>query len=303
MRKLVLLAFLGVLIAGCAAKKQKVALPTAPLPPPLPQSDSLQLMAAAELRQSTAVLEQLVRSPENQVPDAVLSRTKCLVLTVAPGAHGIAICRDPTEPDRWNSPASVRFTGTNPSPTPPGSNWLLFVLADGALPALQSASSEFRPVLVSPGLLVRQTPAVTDADLKGDVLSYRFDAGALSGSPFRASSFLLDRSETERLYGREPHPVPLGNSPSSGPIHQFIYTVTSYFNTITPEGIIIHHTAIVPETRKVPRNAAEVDRYHESRGFGIFCLGREYHAAYHYMIFPDGRIQAGRPEHCAGAHA
>jgi len=302
MRNVVLLTLICVLLTGCAAKRKTVKLPPPPLPPPLPQTDASGIVAANELRTSAAVLEQLIRSPQNQVPDAVLNRTKCLVLILAPGVHAISTCRDAAEPDRWSTPAIVRFSG-NPTAQPAGTDWLLFVLADRAMQAFQSGSFDLHATQSSPGLLERQTPAITDADLKDDVVSYRWQGGALTGASFQALSLSLDRSETARLFGRDPQVLPVGDSQLPEVVRQFIYWVTSYFKTITPERIIIHHTAIVPATRRVPTNAMEVDHYHESRGFGILCMGREYHAAYHYMIFPDGRIQAGRPERCAGAHA
>jgi N-acetyl-anhydromuramyl-L-alanine amidase AmpD len=77
----------------------------------------------------------------------------------------------------------------------------------------------------------------------------------------------------------------------------------SLFNRIVPTGIVIHHTAVLPMATAPPANTGEVDRYHESRGFEIVCEGRVYHVAYHYLILPDGRVQAGRPERCEGAHA
>src|SRR5213076_2584757 len=77
----------------------------------------------------------------------------------------------------------------------------------------------------------------------------------------------------------------------------------SLFNRIVPTGIVIHHTAVLPRATAPPANTGEVDRYHESRGFEIVCEGRVYHVAYHYLILPDGLVQAGRPERCEGAHA
>src|SRR5438105_2841357 len=56
MRNVVLLTLIGVFLTGCAAKKPRARLPVAPLPPPLPQTDVVQIVAASELRTSTAVL-------------------------------------------------------------------------------------------------------------------------------------------------------------------------------------------------------------------------------------------------------
>lgn len=73
----------------------------------------------------------------------------------------------------------------------------------------------------------------------------------------------------------------------------------SFYNTITPAGIVIHHTAEVPG----PVDLKRLDDFHRERGFGAFYYGRRYHVAYHYVILPDGAVEAGRPERCRGAHA
>ncbi len=78
--------------------------------------------------------------------------------------------------------------------------------------------------------------------------------------------------------------------------------VVSYHNTISPRGIIIHHSAVPPRPGEV-QDARLLEGIHARRGYGIFYWGRIYHIGYHYVILPDGTIQAGRPEHCQGAHA
>src|SRR5205823_11545995 len=84
---------------------------------------------------------------------------------------------------------------------------------------------------------------------------------------------------------------------------QYLSSLTSFFNTIIPTGIVVHHTAIIPRNNALPRSEREVDKYHATRGFEITCFGHIYHAAYHYVILTNGRVQGGRPERCEGAHA
>lgn len=79
--------------------------------------------------------------------------------------------------------------------------------------------------------------------------------------------------------------------------------VSSLANTIRPNGIIIHHSAIPPRPDGRPIDAALIDEIHRERGFSSFYWGRFYHIGYHYLILPDGTVQQGRPEHCKGAHA
>jgi hypothetical protein len=78
--------------------------------------------------------------------------------------------------------------------------------------------------------------------------------------------------------------------------------VTSISSTITPSGIIIHHSA-VPLAPGHVLDIKALDEIHRKRGFGVFYWGRFYHVGYHYLILPDGTVQDGRPEHCRGSHA
>ncbi len=76
-------------------------------------------------------------------------------------------------------------------------------------------------------------------------------------------------------------------------------------NTIEPNGIVIHHSALSADDRvrfPGPTDAAVIDALHQTRGFRTFYWGKIYHIGYQYLILPDGTIQTGRPEHCRGQH-
>lgn len=77
----------------------------------------------------------------------------------------------------------------------------------------------------------------------------------------------------------------------------------SYRNTITPRGIIIHHSAVTFTRQGLPLDMEVLASAHRRRGYGAFYWGRVYHIGYHYVIFPDGSVVQGRPERCRGAHA
>jgi hypothetical protein len=78
--------------------------------------------------------------------------------------------------------------------------------------------------------------------------------------------------------------------------------VPSYLNSITPTGIVIHHSAVPLPLDGSPLDVRVIDEIHRKRGFSIFYWGQYYHVGYHYIILPDGTVQGGRPEHCQGAH-
>lgn len=82
-----------------------------------------------------------------------------------------------------------------------------------------------------------------------------------------------------------------------------IVVIVSYQNTITPSGIVFHHSAVPLPPDGSTLDVRLIDEIHRRRGFGIFYWGRFYHIGYHYLILPDGTVQSGRPEYCQGAHA
>jgi N-acetylmuramoyl-L-alanine amidase len=77
-------------------------------------------------------------------------------------------------------------------------------------------------------------------------------------------------------------------------------------NTIKPAGIVIHHSALTAaDLDEFPglTDVSVIDAMHKKRGYQVYYWGHLYHVGYHYVILPDGTVQAGRPENCIGAHA
>jgi hypothetical protein len=76
----------------------------------------------------------------------------------------------------------------------------------------------------------------------------------------------------------------------------------SYLNSITPAGIIIHHSAVAPRLDGTPVDANLINTIHKRRGYELFYWGKFYNIGYHYVILPDGTVQKGRPELLQGSH-
>ena len=81
-----------------------------------------------------------------------------------------------------------------------------------------------------------------------------------------------------------------------------VFCGVSFSNSITPAGIVIHHSAIPPQPDGKPIDANLMDYVHRMRGYRAFYWGRLYHLGFHYVIRPDGTIENVRPELCRGAH-
>jgi N-acetylmuramoyl-L-alanine amidase len=241
------------------------------------------------------VLDEISKKSRNAVPDAVLNGTKCIVVipsitggTVNVSAGGVATCRETA--DRWSAPAFVEFNGRGIQAQ--RTDLLVFVLSDSGVRALRSGELQIGGQKRAVAPLVSTSPVTTQIELTAELLTYEGAAGVLSSS--------------------EANGVIRGDADSSDPIHnviprktteKYLSSVISFFDTITPTGIVIHHTAVIPGENTVPRSERDIDKYHRERGFEILCFGRIYHVAYHYLIMPNGRVKGGRPERCEGAHA
>jgi N-acetylmuramoyl-L-alanine amidase len=240
------------------------------------------------------VLDEISKKSQNAVPDAVLNSTKCVVVIPSAGgtedvsAGGVASCREAL--DSWSAPAFVKFKGRS---IPPHHNDLLvFVLSATGVRALRSGELQIGGQKGSAAPLVSTTPVTTQIELDAELLTYESAAGVLSSS--EASGVIRGDAGTWD---------PIHNKIPQKTIGKYLSSIASFFNTITATGIVIHHTAVIPGERGAPRSEHDIDEYHRARGFEILCFGRVYHVAYHYLIMPNGSVQAGRPERCEGAHA
>lgn len=82
-----------------------------------------------------------------------------------------------------------------------------------------------------------------------------------------------------------------------------VISIISYTNTITPSGIVIHHSATMPNRILRPSDIQAISDNHQKKGFSMFYWGKIYHVGYHYVILPGGAIVQTRPENSIGAHA
>jgi N-acetylmuramoyl-L-alanine amidase len=248
---------------------------------------------SSSIREAAHVLDEISKKSQDGVPDGVLNSTKCIAVipsmtaeTPNVGAVGVATCRQ--APDSWSPPALVRFTGRG-NPTHPTA-LLVFVLSDKGARALRSGDLQIGGKKRAPAPLVSTSPITSQAELTADLLTYEAAAGALSSS--KANGVIRSNASD-----------PSRNALPEKKTDKYLQSVVSFFNRITPTGIVIHHTALIPGQKTVPRKERDIDEYHRERGFEILCSGHVYHVAYHYLIMPDGKVKAGRPERCEGAHA
>jgi hypothetical protein len=244
----------------------------------LPSADKKTFVAVAEL------LEALVKSEVDGIPDAILNRTRCVVVLPANRDQGVTSCLE--KPNQWTRPDAVMFRGERRR----DHDLLVLVLGKDEADRFRSRGelAVGKNLTTGPGPLARTKAIVSDADLRFAVLLYSHQGDALHPGSARG----------------DVHAVRIRSAGETSSIDRRLQVaLTSFFNVITPAGIIIHHTGKLPTSKEVPRDLTEVDAYHSQRGFDVMCFGHEYHVAYHYLILPDGKVQTGRPERCQGAHA
>jgi N-acetylmuramoyl-L-alanine amidase len=240
------------------------------------------------LQDATNAINEVSRG-QNAIPDAVLNATKCVVVVPAlhydasAAAPGVATCR---EKQRWSAPLNITFSGKTGQTQP--ADLLVLLLSDSGARSLRTGQLRVTP---SPAPLVSTSPIPTQVDLTRESLTYEAVKGILSSS--KATGVVSQDA------ARNAAANVVTADQSANDYHS---ALDSFFNSIVPTGIVIHHTAVLPEGH-TPRSARDVDRYHKTRGFEITCQHRVYHVAYHYLILADGRVQSGRPERCEGAHA
>lgn len=302
MKQLSVVILTLILFTGCVhqpratVKKQ----PPPPAPAPAPPPRLVENPMDAVLRDSTTVLRELTSQSQNAVPDALLNRTRCFILALPGRADGLSSCRSAAAPESWSSPELVSSSGFQSA----SSGSLVFVLSARAADALSAGNLDLSQLSIAAGQTERQKPLLTAQDLAEDAVTFIYDPPQLSGAHIQIGSITRSRPDHVR-----PVSATAGGAKETiKPVPQelkaaYLDWVMSYFNSITPTGIVIHHTATIPLTGKVPAGMSEIDRYHADRGFEIECFGNEYHVAYHYLILPDGSVKHGRPERCEGAHA
>ena len=230
------------------------------------------------------ILDQAALSEGNGIPDAVLNHTRCFALIPPHSDQGVMSCYEAL--NHWTRPDLVFFKGRRA----PSRALFVFVLGQNEAKMLRTARLKVGSAgSSSPGPLVRSKSVITDADLNFGSLLYEREDDFVVADPVQGEIFPVS---------------PIRPSGITSKVDQQLQrSLASFSNVITPVGIIIHHTAVLPSSGQVPSGRDELDSYHSKKGFDVVCFGREYHVAYHYLVLANGQVQAGRPERCQGGHA
>lgn len=163
---------------------------------------------------SAAVLETLVRAPDQGIPEHILERAEAIVvipslvkggfIVGAQHGRGVMSVRDRAT-NKWSNPGFIALTG--------GSiGWqiglqavdlvLLVMNAEGVKDLLDNEFKLGANASVAAGPVGRQGEASTDASLSAQILAYSRAKGLFAGLSLEGASLRVDRDANKDFYGK-----------------------------------------------------------------------------------------------------
>jgi SH3 domain-containing YSC84-like protein 1 len=198
------LALSTFLATGCTHKPATAA---------TPQGVSSQKSQVAErVQMATDDLNQLMNTPDAEVPQSILAKARCVAVIpdmvkggfVVGGQHGrgLATCRTS---NGWSAPAPI---------TASGGSWgaqigvqsadvVLLFMNQGAVDSLLHDKLKLGgEASIAAGPIGRDAQASTDLKMKSEILSYSRTKGLFAGLDLSGAAVRQDMDTTEAMYGR-----------------------------------------------------------------------------------------------------
>lgn len=207
-----ILAGTMMLMAGCAKQMRNSSRMTESDRASASETREDRAEALDRLSDSARVLEELLNTPENEVPEWVVSKAQCIMVVpsmvkggfIVGGRHGrgAATCR---QGGRWSAPQMVTITG---------GSWgaqigaaavdlvLVFTGNKGAQDLLNNNVQIAGDVTVAAGPFGRTAQASTDLSIKAQILAYSRARGLFAGAELGGASVRSDDDSNRALYGR-----------------------------------------------------------------------------------------------------
>ena len=173
--------------------------------------------AQERLADATEVLDEVMRTPDNGIPQDLLTKAHCVV--IVPGltqaafgiggkyGRGFAVFRRSTAA-RWGAPAAVRVQGGSFGFQIRASSTdavMLVMNERGMRRLLEDKFTVGAQASVAAGPVGRSATAQTDAQLSADILSWSRSKGLLAGIALTGATMRNNLDENSELYGRRLH--------------------------------------------------------------------------------------------------
>jgi SH3 domain-containing YSC84-like protein 1 len=207
---LVLLTFIAVVV-GCRHQMRNSPNQTsATQSAPGPKGDRPEVMD--RLNDSAKVLDELMGTPENQIPETILAKAKCVAVVpsmvkggfVIGGRHGrgVATCRTG---NGWSAPAFLTISG---------GSWgaqigveevdlvLLFMNQHGVDSLMKDNFKIGADASLAAGPVGRSAQAATDVKANSEILAYSRAKGLFAGLELSGAAVRPDEDSNTAFYGR-----------------------------------------------------------------------------------------------------
>jgi len=164
------------------------------------------------IQTSTAVLEEIMKTPDKGIPDRIMESAKCVVVIPSMvkiaigfgGSHGkgVATCRTP---HGWSAPAPVTLTGGSWGLQFGGEAVDVVMMIMSQRGADDLLSSKFKigaGASAAAGPVGRAGQASTNYKFQAEILTYSRARGVFAGIDLSGSVIEQDKDETQLLYGK-----------------------------------------------------------------------------------------------------
>ncbi len=165
------------------------------------------------LNTSSQILNQLVNTPDNSIPENILARAKCVAVVpemikggfVVGGQHGRGevTCRTS---NGWTAPAFITITGGSWGAQigAESVDLVLLFMNDHAVQSLLSDNVKLGGEAgVAAGPIGREAQASTDLKLSSEILAYSRTKGLFAGLDLSGAAVRKDKDSTLAFYNRD----------------------------------------------------------------------------------------------------
>lgn len=169
--------------------------------------------AAERLKESEAVLTEVMNTPDKGIPQDLLEKSQCIVIVpglkkaafVVGGKYGKGFisCRRPSGAG-WSAPAAIKVEGGSVGFQIGGSETDAIMLVLNRRGADKLLSSKFTlgaDASVAAGPVGRTSSAGTDAKMQAQILTYSRSRGAFAGLSLGGATLRPDEDTNSELYG------------------------------------------------------------------------------------------------------